>query len=180
MQNLTLPSSRARMGLLGTATALCPLAPHKVPASVQEVREHRTRCRLYGPGSAGLWGGSLAGLGCRGGPGCTLALACLSPSFPAFTLSPAWAPAEEQLKAPPGCAHREGMERRRLSFMEIIVRGPCLADGVWVPVVPGRAARLIVSGEPPAFLPAAAWPPSRCFSQRLDSLRAPGVQACSR
>lgn len=53
------------------------------------------------------------------------------------------------------------MERRRLSFMEIILRGPRLADSVWVPVVPGWPARLIVNGESPAFLPAAAWPPSQ-------------------
>lgn len=53
------------------------------------------------------------------------------------------------------------METRRLGFMEIILRGPRLADGVWVPVVPGWAARLIVNGEAPTFLPAAAWSPSR-------------------
>lgn len=45
--------------------------------------------------------------------------------------------------------------------MEIILRGPRLAGGVWVPVLPGWAARLIVDGESPAFLPAAAWSPSR-------------------
>lgn len=76
-------------------------------------------------------------------------------------LSPAGAPAEEQLKARPGCAHGEGMETGRLSFMEIMLRGPRLAGGVWVPVVPGRAARSTVDGASPAFLPAAAWSPSR-------------------
>lgn len=71
---------------------------------------------------------------------------------------------EEQLKARLGCTHGGGMETCRLSFTEIILRGPCLADGVWVPVVPGWAARLILSGEEPAFLPAAAWASSPCAS----------------
>ena len=44
------------------------------------------------------------------------------------------------------------------------MRGPRLADGVWVPVVPGWAARLILSGEWPIFLSAAAWAPSLCAS----------------
>lgn len=68
----------------------------------------------------------------------------------------------EQLKAQPGCAGWGGMETRRLSFTEIILRGPCLASGVWVPEGPGWAARLVLSGEGPAFLPAGSWAPMLC------------------
>lgn len=66
-------------------------------------------------------------------------LVVLPSSFPASRCL-LLAPAEEQLKAQLGCAHWERMETRWLSFMEIILRGPRLAAGVWVPVVLGWAA----------------------------------------
>lgn len=41
----------------------------------------------------------------------------------------------------------------RLSFTEIILRGLCLACGVWVPVIQGWAAWLVLNGGQPTFLP---------------------------
>lgn len=79
-------------------------------------------------------------------------------------------PRNSELKAQPGSAHWEGMETGRLSFTEITWRGPRLANGVWVPVVPGWVAGLAVRGERPAF------PFTACFAQYLDACEPLGVR----
>lgn len=144
------------MELLETDAPLCPLAPYEVPG---KVHEHHTGASPVGRVRLVPLRVTSLALGCRGGRDQRLQTgAGLSHLFlSSLTLSSA----EEQLKAQSGCAHWEGMETCRLSFTEIILRGPRLADRVWVPVVPGWAARVIMSGEWPAFLPTASWAPSR-------------------
>lgn len=133
-KNLILLSSHAQMALVGTGTSLHPSAPYKVPCQSGRPVGFVWVPALWAGLGWSLWGlllqPQVAG---EGAGGCRLALACLTSSFPA---SHCLLPRNSELKAQPGSAHWEGMETCRLSFTEITWRGPRLADGVWVPVVP--------------------------------------------
>lgn len=136
----------------GTDTFVRPLAPHKGPRVGAGGPRASHRGQPCGPVLLGpLAAPSLACLQGRGWRAAQRS-GCLTFFLSSFMLSPPSAAAQGQLKAQPRCTQGEGMETRRLSFTEVLLRGPRLAGGVWLPVVAGGAARWILSGEWPAFL----------------------------